>query len=89
MRTSSSIGRRRKLLNVRSLLERIIDLHGFVVKGEERVEKIRAMGRSTEGYLCFPPVYYEELEQMAFLAKQVLKKHEHTRKDVRLEEERD
>ena len=62
---------KRKLLNVRSVLERIIVLHADMY--ERKID--------------IPPAYQDELRQIAFLAVNILRKRDATatRKDLYVE----
>lgn len=61
---------KRKLLNVRSVLE-------AAVYFDEEVLKV--CDTST-----VPPIILDHIREQAFYARAILRKHEHTRKDVRV-----
>lgn len=63
---------KRKLLNVRSVLEHNIWLNDTLMPILLRVE-----GNS------IPPILIDALREQAFLCRAILRKHEHTAKDVR------
>lgn len=58
---------RRKLLNVRSVLE----------------QNVR-MADSLHLFKDLPPLLADAIREQAFVSRAILKKHEHTRKDVRV-----
>jgi hypothetical protein len=59
---------KRNLLNVRSVLETIIMLNDELLP-------------ITEGT---PPIVKDQIAELAFYARAILRKHSHTRKDVRV-----
>ena len=61
---------KRKILNVRGVLERIINFNNSCL---------------TQEYAKLPPVYQHELNQIAFLSKKILQKNSHHRKDLYVE----
>lgn len=74
-RETKALGRPPALLNVRALLEHM----------EESITtmlKYNARGSASEGALCLPPIYVEDLRQQLLLIQAILRKNASKRKDI-------